>query len=328
MTQHNMDTLLRYRGAMMGLATGDALGVPGEFQPRGAYQKITEMIGGGPFHLKPGEWTDDTSMALCLGKSLIDKNGFDAKDQMDKYWYWIEAGYMSSNGRMFDIGDTTSEALCYFRKHGEYLAGLATSSDNKKSGNGSIMRLAPVPMFFKDGPSESSWMDMASLSSMLTHGSLNCMGSCIYLSRLICGALNGVSKEEILNPDFFMKNKFVQGVLNNTHKQDLQDFTPEVIDIAKGSYKTKTEGQIKSTGYVIHTLEAALWCFYTTNTFEEGCIKAVNLGDDTDTVGAVYGQLAGAYYGLDAIPKRWINKIAFPDLIIEVADKLFEKRKT
>ena len=156
-----------------------------------------------------------------------------------------------------------------------------------------------------------------------THCSLNCMGSCIYLSRLICGALDGMPKEEILNTDFFMRNEFVQQVLNNSRKQD---FTPEVIDIAMGAYKTKTEDQIKSTGYVIHTLEAALWCFYTTNTFEEGAIKAVNLGEDTDTVGAVYGQLAGAYYGIREIPKRWLDKIVLKDIIIGVADGLYHNR--
>lgn len=324
-----MTTQQRYIACLMGLAVGDALGVPGEFKPRGSYPKITEMIGGGPFRLKPGEWTDDTSMALCIGKSLIDKGELSPPDVMEKFWNWVEAGYMSSNGRMFDIGDTTSEALCYYRKHGNNsLAGLETSTDNKKSGNGSIMRLAPVPMFFKDDHCEAAWMDMAVMSSMLTHGSLNCMGSCAYLSRLICGALNGMSKEEILNPDFFMKNEFVQGVLNNTHKQD---FTPEVIDIAMGAYKTKTIDEIKSTGYVIHTLEAAVWCFHTTDSFEEGCIKAVNLGEDTDTVGAVYGQLAGAYYGItpsNGIPARWLDKIVLHDIIIDVADKLYQKRKT
>lgn len=315
-----MDLKNRYRGTMMGLATGDALGVPGEFLPRGSYPKITEIIGGGPFRLQPGEWTDDTSMALCIGKSLIDKGDFSPPDVMTKFWSWVEAGYMSSNGKMFDIGDTTSEALCWNRKTGQSLAGMETSTDNKKSGNGSIMRLAPVPMFFKDSHHKAAWLDMAVLSSMLTHGSYNCMGSCAYLSALIIGTLNGFSKEFILHPNYFLCDPFV--------KKALKDFTPEVLDIVNGAYKTKTEDQIKSTGYVIHTLEAALWSFYTTDTFEDGAIKAVNLGEDTDTVGAVYGQLAGAYYGFDAIPKRWVEKIVLPDLILGIADGLFDKRQT
>lgn len=305
-----METLLRYRGAMMGLAVGDALGVPGEFQPRGSYPKITEMIGGGPFHLRPGEWTDDTSMALCLGKSLIDCDGFDAKDQMDKYWMWIENGYMSSNGRMFDIGDTTSEALCRYRKTGEPFAGLPHA---KMAGNGSIMRLAPIPLFYEDDDGHQGFLlKYARSSSVTTHASKTCIDSCALLALIIYKALLGHPKEAMLN-NLFVEPSFIE--------------SPEVIDIAKGSYKTKTEDQIKSTGYVIHTLEAALWCFYTTDTFEEGAIKAVNLGEDTDTVGAVYGQLAGAYYGIAAIPQRWLDKIVLKDIIIEVADKLFEKRK-
>jgi ADP-ribosyl-[dinitrogen reductase] hydrolase len=308
MTQHNMDTILRYRGAMMGLATGDALGVPGEFQPRGAYPKITEMIGGGPFHLQPGEWTDDTSMALCLGKSLIDKNGFDAKDQMDKYWAWIENGYMSSNGRMFDIGDTTSEALCLYRKTGEPFAGM---KDAKRAGNGSLMRLVPIPLFF---PKDMEGRKYAAEMSYTTHGALTCVASCTFFTPLIHKALQGLSKEAILT---------IEDPDNWFYKLE-----PEVhLDIAKGAYKTKTEDQIRSTGFVIHTLEAALWSFYTTDTFEEGAIKAVNLGEDTDTVGAVYGQIAGAYYGISAIPRRWLDKVVLKDIIIEIADKLFEKRK-
>lgn len=303
-----METLLRYRGAMMGLATGDALGVPGEFQPRGSYPKITEMIGGGPFHLRPGEWTDDTSMALCLGKSLIDSEGFDPKDQMGKYWHWVENGYMSSNGRMFDIGDTTSEALCRYKKTGEPFAGV---DDPKKAGNGSIMRLAPIPLFYKYDD-QGFLLKYARASSATTHGAKVCLDSCALLALIIYKALLELPKEAMLN-NLFVEPSFME--------------SPEVIDIAKGSYKTKTEDQIKSTGYVIHTLEAALWSFYTTDTFEEGAIKAVNLGEDTDTVGAVYGQLAGAYYGIGAIPRRWLDKVVLKDIIIGVADGLYQHNK-
>ena len=308
----------RYRGCLMGLAVGDALGVPNEFKPRGSFQKVNEMIGGGPFHLRPGEWTDDTSQALCIGESLLYKGEFYPPDVMDKFWCWVEFGYMSSTGKMFDIGETTSDALCYYRKTGNSLAGLVVSADNKKSGNGSIMRLAPIPLFFKDGPHPASWMDNSVISSTITHGSYNCIGSCVLLSRLIIGALNQMPKEAMLNSDFFIKNELVQ--------KSIKDFTPEVIDIAMGIYKNKTEEQIKSTGYVIHTLEAALWCFHTTDNFEDGCVKAVNLGEDADTVGAVFGQLAGAYYGYDAIPKRWADKIVFTGKIIEIADGIYKKR--
>jgi len=297
-----------YRGAMMGLAVGDALGVPAEFQPRGSFPKITEMIGGGVFNLNPGEWTDDTSMALCLGKSLIDKDGFDAKDQMEKYWNWVEAGYMSSNGRMFDIGDTTSEALCKYRKTGDDFCGV---DDPKKAGNGSLMRTVPIPLFYTKEP---DCIRYTADASSTTHAAKACITSCVFFTHLIQKAILGYSKEDILIND---KDRWFTELPVSVH-----------LNIAGGGYKSKSEDLIASTGYVIHTLEAALWSFYTTETFEEALIKAVNLGEDSDTTGAVCGQLAGAYYGFEAIPKRWLDKIVLSDIIIGVADKLLEKRKT
>jgi ADP-ribosyl-[dinitrogen reductase] hydrolase len=315
-----MTTQDRYRGAMLGLAVGDALGVPAEFQERGTFPKITEMIGGGPFRLNPGEWTDDTTMALCLANSLIEKNGFDGKDQMEKYWSWVENGYMSSNGRMFDIGDTTSGALCKYRKTGDYCAG---STDEKSSGNGSLMRLAPIPLFYPTltpiHPEKiliPNFINYAIAMSMTTHGSNDCILSCCHLSGMIVGCLLDKTKEEILSPMYCPQPTLYQG----------QEFSPLLLDIIMGGYKNKTEDQIKSTGYVLHTLEAALWCFYNTDTFEDGLIKAVNLGHDSDTTGAVYGQLAGAYYGVQAIPQRWLDKIVKRDIIITVADNLFDNR--
>ena len=259
------------------------------------------MIGGGPFRLNPGEWTDDTTMALCLAQSLVDFEGFNPKDQMDKYWAWIESGYMSSNGRMFDIGDTTSEALCQYRKTCNPMSG---DTDKKKAGNGSIMRLAPIPLFFMNS---DFMLKYSRLSSMTTHASDDCVDSCVILSLAIYYALKGFPKNVVL--DLFTEPPIIK--------------SPLVIDIAKGTYKNKTEDQIKSTGYVIDTLEAALWCFHTTDTFEDGCIKAVNLGDDADTTGAVYGQLAGAYYGVGAIPQRWLDKVVKSDIIIDLANKLY-----
>src|SRR3954468_14277776 len=143
---HNtLDLRERYRGALLGLATGDAVGTTVEFSPRGAFPPVTDMTGGGPFSLVPGQWTDDTSMALCLAASLSEKGEFDARDQMDRYCAWMQNGYMSSTGRCFDIGVTTSGALRQYLNTNEPYSGL---SDPRGSGNGSLMRLAPVPMFY------------------------------------------------------------------------------------------------------------------------------------------------------------------------------------
>jgi ADP-ribosylglycohydrolase len=296
----------KYKGCLVGLAVGDALGTPLEFQPRDAAPKVTEMIGGGVFQLNVGEWTDDTSMALCLGQSLLDKDGFDAADQMDKYWRWVEHGYMSSNGRMFDIGNATSEALCEYRKTGEPFAG---STDERCSGNGSIMRLAPIPMFYTQF---YDYIQYAEDSSITTHASNNCINSCKVLAEIINGALQGKSKDELLNPNYYLQNK---------------DYSPELQSIINGDYKNKTRDEIESSGYVVHTLEAALWAFYNTNSFEEGCILAVNLANDSDSVGAVYGQIAGAYYGYANIPQRWLEKLVKLDLIVNMAEQLYHKRK-
>ena len=281
----------------MGLAVGDCMGVPLEFSKRGTLPKVTEMIGGGPFHLNVGEWTDDTSMALCLAHSLIECKGFDPTDQMEKYVVWNRKGYMSSNGRCFDIGNTCAEALGAYVRSGDPYSGL---TNERSQGNGSLMRLAPIPMAYRNNHESLKW---AVRSSKVTHAHPTCYNSCAYLTYLIANTLNGESKETIL--------------LN-------QSLYVGVESVSMGAYKTKTEAEIKSSGYVIDTLEAALWAFYTTDSFEEGCIKVVNLGDDSDTVGAVYGQLAGAYYGYDAIPKRWVDKIVQREMILEIADKLLE----
>ena len=280
------DLLNRYRGCLVGLAVGDALGVPLEFQPRDAMPLVTEMIGNGPFHLKVGEWTDDTSMALCLAQSLLDCDGFDAKDQMNKYWKWVEEGYMSSTGELFDIGNTTSDALCRYRKTGDPFAGL---DDPSASGNGSLMRLAPIPMYFVGN--KDAAIRMAVDMSRTTHSSEDCLFACAYYCDIIARALDGCARNDL----------------------------PE--------YKNKLRSDVKSSGYVMHTLDAALWSFYNTDNFEDGAVLAVNLAYDSDTTGAVYGQLAGAYYGYDAIPKRWLDKLVKLDMIVSIADKLFDKRK-
>jgi ADP-ribosyl-[dinitrogen reductase] hydrolase len=140
-----MDTEDRFRGCLLGLTIGDAVATTLEFKQPKSFKPISDMVGGGPFRLKPGEWTDDTSMALCLATSLVEKNGFDPKDQMNRYCRWWKTGYLSSNGRCFDIGNTVAEALQLYQKTGDPIAG---STNPHSAGNGSIMRLAPVPMFY------------------------------------------------------------------------------------------------------------------------------------------------------------------------------------
>jgi ADP-ribosylglycohydrolase len=267
------------------------------------------MVGGGPFRLQPGDWTDDTSMALCLATSLIERQEFDAADQMQRYVRWWREGYLSSNGRCFDIGRTVRAALQRFEQTGEPFCG---STDPKTAGNGSLMRLAPVPMFFGGQPARA--IDLAAESSRTTHAAPTALDACRYFAGLIVGALNGRSKEELLSPRF--------APLPDYWRE--RPLHPEVDEVAVGSFRAKSPPEIKGTGFVVRSLEAALWAFHKSSTFREGCLLAVNLGDDADTTAAVYGQLAGAFYGEDSIPARWRFRMAKYDLIAGLADRLHE----
>lgn len=306
----------RYRGCLLGLAVGDALGTTVEFKSPGSFRPVEDVVGGGPFGLGAGEWTDDTSMALCLAESLIERRGFDAADQLRRYVRWYREGHMSATGGCFDIGNATRQALERFEETGEPYAG---SRNPKSAGNGSIMRLAPVPLFYARGPLGSSTGEMAAEaiercgeSSKTTHGAENCVDACRYLGGLIIGAANGAGKEELLSEGYCP----VGGYFSS------RPLTEEVAEVASGSFKRKGPPEIRGRGYVVASLEAALWAFHETDSFEEGALLAVNLGDDADTTGAVYGQLAGAFYGELGIPAPWRRKLAHRLLIQRFAEQL------
>jgi len=298
----------RYKGCLLGLAAGDALGTALEFMPPGSFEPITDMVGGGPFGLTAGQWTDDTSMALCLAESLIEKRGFDPKDQLERYVQWYEGGHLSSTGDCFDIGNTVSDALMRFHQTSDPFPG---STHPRSAGNGSIMRLAPVPMFYRARPELA--IEMCAQSSRTTHGAKAAVDGCRYFGALLVGALGGLDKEELLSERF-------SPVHGHWSRHPL---CPEIDEIAAGSFKRKEPPQIRGTGYVVESLEAALWAFHNSGSFEEGALMAVNLGDDADTTGAVFGQLAGAYYGERGIPKKWTAKIAKRELIESFAERLY-----
>lgn len=303
-----MERIERHRGALLGLAVGDALGTTLEFKPPGSFEPIDDMVGGGPFGLRPGEWTDDTSMALCLAESLIECRGFDAVDQLQRYVRWWREGHLASNGRCFDIGNTVREALVRFQSSGKPHCG---STDPMSAGNGSIMRLAPVPLFFAGDPGAA--VERAAESSRTTHGAPEAVDGCRYLAALLVGAVGGASKDELLADHFAP----VPGIWQE------RPLAPRIAAIAAGSFKRRMPTEVRGTGYVVDSLEAALWAFSRSNSFREGALLAVNLGDDADTTGAVYGQLAGAFYGENAIPEPWRTRVAKKDLIVALADDLF-----
>ncbi|HNQ35379.1 MAG TPA: ADP-ribosylglycohydrolase family protein [bacterium] len=297
-----MTLLNRFRGCLLGLAVGDAVGTALEFKPRGTFQPIAGLAGGGPFNLRPGEWTDDTSMALCLAASLVEKGEFDPRDQMERYCRWEEEGYLSSNGRCFDIGAATAAALNRYRATGEAFAG---SADPNSAGNGSIMRLAPVPLFFFPDPAAIEKYAVA--SSRTTHGAAECLDACRFLASVISRLLQGKGREEAL----FGEAPAFRGA-------------PKIEVVARGDYRDKEETAIRGSGYVVESLEAALWCFLRADSFEGAVLRAANLGDDADTTAAVCGQVAGAFYGEARIPAGWLAKLARREEIRGLADRLYE----
>ena len=302
----NLHIRNRYRGALLGLAAGDALGTTLEFKRPGSFNPIADMIGGGPFNLQPGHWTDDTSMALCLAESLVSCHGFDANDQMKRYVRWWQDGYLSATGRCFDIGITVAGALSEYQKTGDPFSG---STDPYSAGNGSLMRLAPVVLAYRAIPEQA--VHYAGESSRTTHGALAAVDACKLFAAMILAALNGASKEEILSPTLY------HGALG-----------PEIREIASGSFKQKNPPAIAGTGYVVKSLEAALWAFFRSDTFEKGALLAANLGDDADTSCAIFGQLAGSFHGVDSIPKSWLDKLAMREFIEQMADDLLALSET
>lgn len=284
-------------GALLGLAVGDAVGTTVEFKPRGTFTPVTDMVGGGPFALPAGAWTDDTSMALCLATSLRACAGFDANDQMQRYVRWWQEGYLSSIGRCFDIGVTTSSALARYLRAGEPFSG---STDPHSAGNGSIMRLAPVPLFYHNDLNAA--VHYSGESSRTTHGGAECVDACRLFGTMLWKAINGADKEAILFAD-----------------HALGPLAPKIQAIADGNYRGKSVDAIRGSGYVVDSLEAALWCFHTTDSYKDAVLAAVNLGDDADTTAAVCGQIAGAYYGESGIPADWRETVFMREEITTLA---------
>jgi ADP-ribosyl-[dinitrogen reductase] hydrolase len=289
----------RARGCLLGLAAGDAVGTTVEFRARGSFTPVTDMVGGGPFGLRAGQWTDDTSMALCLASSLVERGGFDAMDQMLRYVRWMDEGYWSSTGTCFDIGTTTSGALRAFQRTNDPFSG---SAHRGSAGNGSLMRLAPIPLFYF--PDLKQTVHFAGESSRTTHGAAECIDACRLLAALLHQSIGGVEKDALLG------------------RTRVEISERRILEIAAGTFREKRREDIRGSGYVVDCLEAALWCFFHSASFEAAILEAVNLGDDTDTTAAVCGQIAGAYYGESGIPAKWLERLAMRAEIANLAEAL------
>lgn len=296
----------QFRGCLLGLATGDAVGTTVEFQKRGSFPPMTDLVGGGPFKLQAGQWTDDTSMALCLATSLTELSKFDASDQMNRYVDWRNNGYLSSIGRCFDIGMTVNRSLYNYKTSGNPFSG---STDPNSAGNGCLMRLAPIPMFYF--PERDQAWHFSGESSRTTHGAAECIDASRLFGDMLFLALSGASKSEILT---------------GSNLDNLE--SPAIRAIAAGEYLNKSIDEVHGSGYVVESLEASLWCFWHTETYEQAILAAANLGQDADTTAAICGQLAGAFYGETGIPAHWLSKLFMRREIIELAEKLHRLEST
>lgn len=297
----------RALGSLVGLAVGDALGTTFESGPRREPATSLEMVGNGPHNLQPGQWTDDTAMALCLAESLIATGGrMKHRDLMETFGQWMTEGKHSCTGTAFDIGWTTRGSISEYLETDNPITG-PTGRDG--AGNGGIMRLAPAVI------ANLGDIDLAAKAaveqSRTTHGAPQCLEGADLLARILHGLIHGAGfgeRAETLSAVRYAEQ--------------------EIADIAADRHHDKQRSEIKSTGYVVHTLEAALWSFSRHGSFEDTLTEAINLGGDTDTVGAVAGQIAGAAYGLSAIPERWLADLAWKDEIIAQGRALIEIANT
>lgn len=303
-----------HRGALIGLAIGDALGAAVEFKFPGSFKPITGYRDGGPHGLNVGEWTDDTSMALALADSIATA-GWDLNDQASRYVEWWKTGKYSVNGRCFDIGITTRSALGKFVAEKD--AFDSGDRSDRASGNGSIMRLAPVPIGF--GHLYLHQLDelsrLAGESSLPTHASEQCVSACRYLATVLAALIHGEDRDEVLSSDWQPLQQL----------NDIQPLHPLIQEIAQGSFRQKQPPDIKGTGWVVKSLEAALWAFHDAEDFEEAVLKAVNLGDDADTTGAICGQLSGAYWGESSIPEALRSGLARMDMLEEALEGILNE---
>ena len=288
----------RALGAFLGLAVGDAVGTTLEFRPRDAQPRLDDMVGGGPFRQPPGGWTDDTAMALALADSLAATGTLDVRDLMDRFVRWWRHGDYSHTGECDDIGNTTRDALDRYLQTGDPLAG---STDPRSAGNGSLMRLAPVAVRFWNDPPRL--IATAAEQSRTTHGAEEAVDACRAFAELLADAIAGSPRVDVLAPRPF-------------------EGAPAIARILAGGWRGRARDAIRSSGYVVDTLEAAIWSVARTGNFRNAILLAANLADDADTVAAVAGQLAGALYGLDGIPDTWLERVAWKERLLAAGRRL------
>ncbi|MGV0948352.1 ADP-ribosylglycohydrolase family protein [Empedobacter falsenii] len=304
------------KNILIGSAVGDALGVPVEFKSRQYLQQnpVTDMTGYGTYNMPPGTFSDDSSMMFCLAESLC--NGYNVNDIAEKFQMWMHEGYWTADGEVFDVGISTRKAINRLRVvKNPTEAGSTAESDN---GNGSLMRILPLAIFTKDLSIDERCEIVKEVSS-ITHAHNRSVLACIYYIEFALNVLDSENLEEAyLNTNFWLK-LFLEE--NEIYKNEFQYFER----ILSGKLIDLKEDEIKSTGYVMDSLEASIWCLLHTDSYKNCVLKAVNLGHDTDTIACIAGGIAGIYYDAETIPTNWIEQLARVDDILHLAEQLEEK---
>jgi ADP-ribosyl-[dinitrogen reductase] hydrolase len=296
----------RFQGALTGLAVGDALAANTQFRKPGSFAAVGDILGGGPFDLPRGAWTDDTAMALTLAESLLASDGFDAHDQVARYTRWQREGHNTATGQCVGISANVARALSVAQYKRQPYAG---SHDPEQREKDPLSRVAPVVMyFFADAAAAIAQSAEAARITAQAPAVLDCVR---LFAAMIHQALSGREKPDILQPPLAMWTSA------NTR--------PEVLALHAGSYQRKAALDITGGGHVVQALEAAMWAFSSAANFREGALLAANLGRDSDVVCAVYGQLAGAHFGVSAIPGIWRNSLMKHELVTETADQLLAR---
>ena len=298
---------------VIGHAIGDALGVPVEFKDREqlSYNPVTEMIGHGTYNVPKGFWSDDTSMEIALIDSIINNEKIDYTDIMNNFANWIIKGEYTPNGIVFDKGNTCLEAILnYINKNIDPLeCGL---DDYYSNGNGSLMRILPVAYYsyYKNLNNEQIYQLTKNISSLTHRHEISILGCYIYILYTI-KLIQGIDKKE---------------AYKQIQKEDYSKFTKESLDkykrILKEDINNLNINNIKSSGYIVDSLEAALWCILNTDNYKDSVLTAVNLGGDTDTIAAITGSMTGIIYGYKEIPKDWINSLARKDYLEDLSNNL------
>lgn len=348
-----MDPFLdKFHGCLIGLSIGDAMGAPLEFSERDDVCSFTDMENNYLYNMPAGCWTDKTSQSLCVALTIPQKKDFDIEEYLNIYHQFVTDGYLTPFNKPLEINQymrVTALKIGLILKHKKKMPLYINPEENHQIDCEPIFRIAPVVLVYHMEPNEC--MKIIEKLVQSTHISKLCVDACKFYANLLIGALMGVSKSRLLSTDFNimdvttygnlkynrMTHKYLENctdtilskssqqkvICKSTKKHEfIRNLLPPIVNLQKGTYKQKSRQHIFSDNHIAHCLEAALWAFYLTNNFEDGCILAINLGINTNAIGSIYGQLAGLYYGFTQIPQKWVSKLHRFSYLYEVSQNL------